>query len=54
MAKLVESVLVIKASKLIRDDQEAGDIINDETKVALEAVVQELVGESVLVEVEKA
>lgn len=55
MAKLVENVLVIKLSKLVKDsDPLPSDIITDEVQLALEQVTQELAGEGVLVEVERA
>ena len=54
MAKIQEEVIVIKLSKLARDDASAAAIANDEITQALEQVAQELVGQSVIVEVEKA
>jgi len=54
MAKLVESVLVIKLSKLVKDSDEITAILNDEVQAALEQVTQELVGDGVMVEVETA
>jgi hypothetical protein len=54
MAKLVESILVIKMSKLIRDSEDATPVLTDDLKTALEQVTQELAGEGVLVEVESA
>ena len=54
MAKLVENVLVIKLSKLVKDSEDASDIITDDVQTALEQVTQELVGSGVLVEVETA
>jgi hypothetical protein len=54
MAKIVEDVIVIKFSKLAKDGAEHASIIGDDIKVALEQVAQELVGEGVIVEVEKA
>jgi hypothetical protein len=54
MAKLVENVLVIKLTKLVRDSEDATDIITDDIHAALEQVIQELVGDGVLVEVETA
>jgi hypothetical protein len=53
MAKIVEEVVVIKLSKLVKDDVVAG-IVTDDLQSALEQVAQELVGDSVIVEVEKA
>lgn len=54
MAKIVEENVVIKVSKLVRSDMGTQDIITTETLQALEQVVQELVGDSVIVEIEKA
>ena len=54
MAKIIEDVVVIKFSKIVKDSDnlEAG-IANVEIQQALEQVAQELVGESVVVEVER-
>lgn len=54
MAKVHEEVVVIKLSKLVKNDQEMKNIANDEVVAALEQVAQELVGDSIIVEVEKA
>lgn len=54
MAKLVESVLVVKVSKLYKDSESTEELVTLEVKSALEQVVQELVGNNVLVEVEQA
>lgn len=54
MAKIHEEVIVIKLSKLVKDDEEASSVVNNETLAALEQVTQELVGNSAVVEIEKA
>jgi hypothetical protein len=54
MAKLQEDTLVIKISKLIKDSDEAGTALTEELIVSLEAVVQELAGAGVLVEITTA
>lgn len=56
MAILHEEVVVIKVSKLIKDSDvnNTNSILNDEVVQSLDAIVQELVGQSVLVEIEKA
>ncbi len=54
MAKMVENVLVIKVSKLFKDNEGTEELVSKDTKTALEQVVQELVGPGVLVEVEQA
>jgi len=53
MAKIVEEVVVIKLSKLVKDGTVTG-IVTEDLQVALEQVAQELVGQGVVVEVEKA
>jgi hypothetical protein len=55
MAKIHEEVVVIKLSKLVKDDvSTSGLLVNDDILSALEQVAQELVGDSVVVEVMKA
>lgn len=57
MAKIVEEIVVIKFSKIVKDsDAETTEptITSSEVITALEQVAQELVGDSVVVEVEKA
>lgn len=55
MAKIVEDVLVIKFSQIVKDSAaEQTSCITEEIKAALEQVAQELVGDSVVVEVESA
>jgi hypothetical protein len=55
MAKLHEEVVVIKVSTLLKDDVTATPVLlTDETVSSLEAVVAELVGGNVLVEVQVA
>jgi hypothetical protein len=54
MAKIVEEVIIIKVSKLVKDGADGSNIISEETMTSLEAVAQELVGDSAVVEVEKA
>jgi hypothetical protein len=55
MAKIIEDVLVIKFSKIVRenDTDPAPAILNDQIAAIVE-VAQELVGSSVVVEVERA
>lgn len=54
MAKVHTEVLVIKMSKLIRDkDSDSAQIVNSDTVTNLEAIVQELVGENIIVEIEE-
>lgn len=54
MAKIYEEIIVIKLSKLTRDDAaESGVIAGPDVTQSLEAVAQELVGSGVIVEVIK-
>lgn len=55
MAKLIEDVLVLKFSKIVRDNTaDPEGAISNEMIAALEQVAQELVGQSVVVEIERA
>jgi len=55
MAKICEDVVVIKLSKLVKDTEaEIYTIISPEVHSSIEQLVQELVGENVIVEVVKA
>lgn len=54
MAKIQEKVLVIKLSKLLRDADQESPILDDDTLTQLYAVMQELAGAGVLVEMEEA
>jgi hypothetical protein len=55
MAKIVEDVLVIKFSKIVKDtDIDPSSAVSNDNISALEQVAQELVGENVVVEVVRA
>ena len=54
MAKMIEEVIVIKLAKLVKDSDPNVAIIAEDALLALEQVAQELAGDGVLVEVEKA
>lgn len=55
MAKIIEDVIVIKFSKIVKDSEsEATGIAGPDLQQALEQVSQELVGDSVVVEVVRA
>lgn len=54
MAKIVENIVVIKFSKLVKEQDPASTLITEDIRVALEQVSQELVGDGVVVEVEQA
>ena len=52
MAKIVEDVLVVKFSKIVKDSDGTKEVIaSHEIQQALEQVAQELVGDGVIVEV---
>lgn len=53
MAKIIEEIIVIKVSKLVKDGADQ-HLVPQDTVAALEQVAQELLGDSVIVEVEKA
>jgi len=54
MAKIVEDILIIKFSKIVKDSESAGsDIAGTDVQAALEQVAQELVGDAIVVEVIK-
>jgi hypothetical protein len=52
MAKIVEEVVAIKLSKLVKNTEENSDIVTADLIAALEQVSQELISDSVVVEVE--
>jgi histone H3/H4 len=55
MAKIVEDVLIIKFSKIVKDSEsEVSSIAGSDVQQALEQVAQELVGDAVVVEVVRA
>jgi hypothetical protein len=53
MAKINESIIVIKVSELVKDSEAAGSPISEEAIAQLEAVVKELAGGAALVEIER-
>lgn len=53
MAKIHEELIIIKVSKLYKDSLGVGTLISEETTSNLEAVVQQLVGDDVVVEIIK-
>lgn len=53
MAKLNEEMVVIKISKLCRDNEEIVTMLDNDMTASLEAVIQELAGPDKLVEVIK-
>lgn len=55
MAKIVEEVVVVKFSKLVKDSEaDKTELANSEVLTALEQVAQELAGEGIVVEALKA
>jgi hypothetical protein len=55
MAKIIEDILIIKLSKIVKDkDADPEPPISNDKISALVEVAQELVGDSVVVEVERA
>lgn len=54
MAKIHEEVIIIKLSKLVKDDSVATLIATDDIVAALGTVAEELAGAGIVVEVEKA
>lgn len=53
MAKIIEENIIIKVSKLVKSGGDES-LVPNETVQALEQVAQELLGDTVIVEVEKA
>lgn len=54
MAKIVEDIVVIKFSRIVKDnDTDPDSAVTNEHIAALEQVAQELVGESIVIEVER-
>lgn len=54
MAKIHEEIIVIKVSKLVKDGTDVGTVVADDVTAALQSVAEELLGDSVVVEVERA
>lgn len=53
MAKLNESMFVVKVSELLKDDQEMHPIFDEQVLHSIEQVIQELAGPGKLVEIIK-
>lgn len=54
MAKIVEEIIVIKLSKLVKDgDEDVTSLVNNTLRGQIEDTAQQLVGESVVVEIER-
>jgi len=54
MAKIYEEVVVIKLSKLVKDDAAVDAIATDDIVTALQSVAEELAGAGVVVEADRA
>ena len=54
MAKIHEEIVVIKLSKLVKDDAAPAEIATEEMLSALATAFQELAGEHIVVELERA
>jgi len=54
MAKIVEDIFVIKFSKIVKDEETHMNVVSSDIQQTLEDIAQELVGNSIVVEVEKA
>lgn len=54
MAKLQEQVIVIKLSRLLKDNETETPLLHDPDLQSLEQVIQELAGEKSLVEIQIA
>jgi hypothetical protein len=55
MAKIVEEVLVVKFSKIVKDTgSDDTSLLNSDIQSAVEQLAQEIVGDSIVVEVVKA
>ena len=52
MAKINESVVVIKVSELVKDNEDKPTPLTEEMVNQLQAVIQELAGPQTLVEIE--
>lgn len=53
MAKIHEELIIVKLSKLHKDAESAGTLAGEDIAASLEAIVQELVGADVVVEIIK-
>lgn len=54
MAKIVTESIVITFSKIVKDTDEGTSIASPDIEAALEQVAQELIGDSIVVEVVRA
>ena len=54
MAKVREEVLVITVSKLVKNDADVDSVVGEDIQTQLAEVAEQLLGEGVIVEVNKA
>ena len=54
MAKILEEIVVIKLSKLIKDSESGSELASDEFVSALQSVAEELAGTGIVIEAERA
>lgn len=53
MAKIIEELVVVRFSKIVKDTEKNKTLVSAELMQTLEQVVQEIAGEAILVEVIK-
>lgn len=54
MAKIVSDAVVVEISRIAKDDETLESIVNDDMVATLQQVVEQLVGEGIVVEVKTA
>jgi len=54
MAKIVSDAVVVEISRIAKDDEQLESIVNDDMVATLQQVVEQLVGEGIVVEVKTA
>jgi hypothetical protein len=54
MAKIHEEIIVIKLSKLVKETDKPMAVATEELVASLSAVVEELAGSGIIVEIERA
>ena len=53
MAKIIEELVIVKLSKMVRDDSDDQNLLDNKTINNIEQVVQEIVGDGVVIEIVK-
>ena len=54
MAKIHEEIIIIKLSKLVKESDKPAAVATEELVASLNAVVEELAGSGIIVEIERA